>query len=102
MERRYGKDYRTLDNLVKLIFILNLISIITTPIEMAYSRKVEVEADRFAIEKTGDYYTNGILEIKFIETNLSPVDVDKIYKLLVYSHPTTKERIELSNSYAKK
>ena len=102
MERRYGKDYRTLDNLVKLIFILNLISIITTPIEMAYSRKVEVEADRFAIEKTGDYYTNGTLEIKFIETNLSPVDVDKIYKLLVYSHPTTKERIELSNSYAKK
>lgn len=101
MERKYGKDYRTLDNLVKLIFILNLISILTTPIEMAYSRKVEVEADKFAIEKTGDYYTNGILEIKFIETNLTPVEVDKLYKLLVYSHPTTKERIELSNSYAK-
>ena len=56
--------------------------------------------DKFAIEKTGDYYTNGALEIKFIESNLSPVDVDKLYKYFAYSHPTTKERIELSNSYA--
>ena len=56
--------------------------------------------NKFAIEKTGDYYTNGALEIKFIKSNLSPVDVDKLYKYFAYSHPTTKERIEISNSYA--
>ncbi|MGM9979666.1 MAG: M48 family metallopeptidase [Clostridium sp.] len=100
MEKREGKIYRNIDNLPKLIFILNIITLFITPIELAYSRKIETEADKFAIEKTGDYYTNGALEIKFIESNLSPVDVDKLYKYFAYSHPTTKERIELSNSYA--
>lgn len=100
MEKQEGKNYRNIDNLPKLIFILNIITLFITPIELAYSRKIETEADKFAIEKTGDYYTNGALEIKFIESNLSPVDVDKIYKYFACSHPTTKERIELSNSYA--
>ena len=100
MENYKGKNYRNIDNLSKLIFILNIITLFITPIELAYSRKIEIEADKFAIEKTGDYYTNGALEIKFIESNLSPVDVDKLYKYFAYSHPTTKERIELSNSYA--
>ena len=100
MEKHKGKNYRNIDNLSKLIFIFNLITLFSTPIEQGYSRKIEIEADKFAIEKTGDYYTNGALEIKFIESNLSPVDVDKLYKYFAYSHPTTKERIELSNSYA--
>ena len=100
MEKQEGKNYRNIDNLPKLIFILNIITLFITPIELAYSRKIETEADKFAIEKTGDYYTNGALEIKFIESNLSPVDVDKLYKYFAYSHPTTKERIEFSNSYA--
>lgn len=100
MEKHKGKNYRNIDNLSKLIFIFNLITLFTTPIEQGYSRKIEIEADKFAIEKTGDYYTNGALEIKFIKSNLSPVYVDKLYKYFAYSHPTTKERIELSNSYA--
>lgn len=76
-----------------------IISMVTSPISLYYSRKIEIEADRFAIEATNDNLTNGILELRFMETNLSPYNVDEWYKILRFDHPTAKERIELSNSY---
>ena len=62
---------------------------------------MEVEADTFAMEITNDGYTNGALELKFIESNLTPVDVDPVIKWLAYDHPTCRERIELSNEFIK-
>lgn len=76
-----------------------IISMVTSPISLYYSRKIEIEADRFAIEATNDNLTNGILELRFMETNLSPYNVDEWYKILRFDHPTAKERIDLSNSY---
>lgn len=102
MIRYKGKDYRKIDNIPHILFVLNVMGLLITPMETAYSRKIEVEADKFAMEITGDAYTNGALEIKFIESNLTPVDVDYLYKWLAYDHPTVRERIEISNEYAKK
>lgn len=76
-----------------------IISMLTSPISLYYSRKIEIEADKFAIESTKDNLTNGILELRFMETNLSPYNVDEWYKILRFDHPTTKERIDISNSY---
>ncbi|QLY81709.1 M48 family metallopeptidase [Clostridium intestinale] len=76
-----------------------IISMVTSLISLYYSRKIEIEADRFAIEATNDNLTNGILELRFMETNLSPYNVDEWYKILRFDHPTAKERIDLSNSY---
>ncbi|ERK31375.1 M48 family metallopeptidase [Clostridium intestinale] len=76
-----------------------IISMVTSPISLYYSRKIEIEADKFAIEATNDNLTNGILELRFMETNLSPYNVDEWYKILRFDHPTAKERIDLSNSY---
>lgn len=95
----YNKDVQYLPQLIFVITILNLLSL---PIENAYSRKIEVEADKYAIELTNDPQTNGLLEIRFINSNLSPVDVSGVYKWFAYTHPTTKERIEISNSYYQK
>lgn len=97
---RKGDNYRKIDNLPLIILTLNIIMVLFTPIETAYSRKQEIEADSYAIEITKDPTTCGILEIRFIESNLSPVDVSGPYKWLVYDHPTTRERIELSNEHA--
>ncbi|MGL4107112.1 M48 family metalloprotease [Clostridium sp. LP20] len=99
MRKYKGKDYRVIDNIPLIIFALNLIGLLLTPLNSSYSRKIEVEADVFAMELTNDKYTNGALEIKFIKSNLIPVDVDNLYKWLAYDHPTVKERIELSNKY---
>lgn len=96
-----GKDYRVIDNVLIIIFMINIVSYMITPMETAYSRKIETEADNFAMEVTKDPLTNGLLEIKFIESNLTPVDVDRFLKYMAYDHPTVKERIENSNRFAK-
>lgn len=97
MKKYKGKDYRKIEYLPHILFIANVIALLSTPIETAYSRKNEIEEDKFAIELTDDSYTNGALEIRFINSNLSPIDVKGLYKWLAYDHPTTRERIELSN-----
>lgn len=99
MRRLKGCDYRVIDNIPKMLFIMNLIGLLIAPLESAYSRKMEVEADTFAMEITNDGYTNGALEIRFIESNLTPIDPKGLYKWLAYDHPTVKERIELSNQF---
>ena len=93
MRRFSTKDYRKIDKVPYILFMLNVIGLLFSPIETAYSRKMEVEADTFAMEITNDGYTNGALELKFIESNLTPVDVDPVIKWLAYDHPTCRERI---------
>lgn len=100
MRRIKGENYRDIDNLPLILLLLNIIMIVFTPVETAYSRKQEVEADRYAIEMTNDPITCGILELRFIESNLSPIDVSGLYKWLAYDHPTTRDRIEISNEYS--
>lgn len=102
MKKYKGSEYQKIDNLPQLLFIINVITLISLPIENAYSRKIEIEADKFAMEITNDRQTNGILELRFIKSNLSPVDVDPLYKWLACDHPTAKTRIELSNNFVEK
>lgn len=97
-----GKNYRVIDNIVLIIFIINAMTYITRPIETAYSRSIETDADEFAMKVTNDPLTNGALEIRFIESNLTPVDVNGFFKYMAYDHPTVKERIENSNEFARK
>lgn len=101
---KYGKGwsitgYKSLSALPIILVIFTLLSIFLQPVSNAYSRKVEMDADKFAIELTHDNLTNGILEVRFMQSNLSMDDVNWIFKLWIYDHPTPKERIEMSNSY---
>lgn len=82
-----------------IIIIINVYAFIATPIENAYSRHIELEADRFAIELTKDNVANATTEIKFLETNLSIPKPGLLYKLWNYDHPTVEERITFSNEY---
>lgn len=96
-----GHNYRVIDNIVLIIFIVNIMGYMTRPMETAYSRSIETEADEFAMKVTDDPLTNGALEIRFVESNLTPVDVDGFFKYMAYDHPTVKERIENSNKFAR-
>lgn len=101
LKKYKGDEYRTINNIPYILVLINIMSIIITPFETAYSRNNEIEADKYAIEITSDAKTNGDLEIKFINTNLTPVNPTGLYKWLAYDHPTAKERIELSNEMNK-
>lgn len=99
--RRRGRlnEYKHIKNLPILLFVIGILSFSMTPIENYYSRIMETEADKFAIELTEDNNTNAILEVRFMETNLSMDEVSPIFKWFVFTHPSAKERIEMSNSY---
>ena len=89
---------------IELLIISHIIYNFRKKISAIYRkqwRKYEIEADKYAIEITSDAKTNGDLEIKFINTNLTPVNPTGLYKWLAYDHPTAKERIELSNEMNK-
>lgn len=98
--RRRGRSLKSAYGLIYVILYSTIINMVLSPISLYYSRKMEVEADRFAIEATGDNITNGVLELRLMESNLSPYDVARWYKVLRLDHPTVKERVELSNEYS--
>ncbi|GFP75184.1 M48 family metallopeptidase [Clostridium fungisolvens] len=92
-------NYKSLAAVPILILIFTILSTLSDPLTNWYSRKIEMDADKFAIELTHDNLTNAKLEARFMETNLSMNDVNPLYKFWVYDHPTPKERIEMSNDY---
>jgi STE24 endopeptidase len=63
------------------------------PIENAVSRSWEAEADRFAIELTGDAETQVAVERSLGRTNLSDVVPPPLVEALLYTHPKTLDRI---------
>jgi len=82
-----------------ILVVINIYTFIATPLENAYSRHIELEADRFAIELTKDNFSNATTEIKFLESNLSIPKPGLLFKLWNYDHPTVEERINFSNEY---
>lgn len=81
------------------IVILNIIMIFADPISNAYSRHVELEADKFALEVTHDSDAAKTSEIKYLKGNLSVYNPNFLYKIFNYDHPTVKERMDLYDNY---
>jgi STE24 endopeptidase len=82
-----------------LFFYLSVFSIIIMPLTNMISRKYEREADRFAIETTGDSASFISSMEKLAELNLSDREPDPVIEFLFYSHPSIKKRIEFAKSF---
>ncbi|MDD4203105.1 MAG: M48 family metallopeptidase [Candidatus Omnitrophica bacterium] len=83
------------------LLVLYVFSLIMMPIQNWFSRKLEVEADLFALLKTKDIGAfKGVMQ-KLGEMNLADVDPPKIFKYLFYSHPPISERIAFAEKHEK-
>jgi len=82
-----------------IILVINIYSFLGSPVENAYSRHIELEADKFALELTKDNYASATSEIRFLDENLSIPKPDFWYIIWNCDHPTAAERIELANEY---
>jgi Zn-dependent protease with chaperone function len=69
------------------------------PFVLAFSRHVEHEADRFALELTRDNHAAATAEVKLQLANLGVPRPGLMYKLWRASHPPTGERIDFANTY---
>lgn len=89
-------------NLVVLAFLYQLLSYFLNPLDSTVSRKMELDADKFAIEITSDPTSFIESEIKMAKDNKSLLNPHPWVTFFYSSHPTTLERIQLGESYKNK
>lgn len=82
-----------------LALIAAVFSFFTTPIAAGLSRKFEFEADRFALDTTGDLDSYRSSMLKLARQNLANEEPNKLVEFWSYSHPSIKRRIEAAEKY---
>ncbi len=76
-----------------IIFIITLYSSITSILHNAYSRRLEYQADRFAISITAMSGAFISLMTKLSRQNLSDPSPSKFIEIMLYDHPPITKRI---------
>jgi STE24 endopeptidase len=82
-----------------ILMLIQLSSLVLTPVAFAYSRFQEHEADRFALDLTRANHSGAMAFVKLQEENLSNPRPGLIYKIFRATHPSIGERIDFCNSY---
>jgi STE24 endopeptidase len=84
-----------------LALIAGVFSFLTSPIGAGLSRKFEFEADRFAIDTTGDLDSLKSTMEKLADRNLANDEPNRLVEFWMHSHPSIKRRIEEASKYFK-
>lgn len=82
-----------------IILFINLMVFVTAPISNAYSRSIEMEADRFEIELTRNNFATATATVKLHQQSQTMPEPGFIYMLWTYDHPTFKSRVDFANQY---
>jgi Zn-dependent protease with chaperone function len=82
-----------------IMLMINFMLFATAPISNAYSRSMELEADRFEIELTKNNFATATSTVKLHQQSLTMPEPGKIYMLWTHSHPTYKSRVDFANEY---
>jgi STE24 endopeptidase len=92
-------DLADVASLPLLLLVTNLCSLAIVPAQLAFSRHLEREADRFGLEITQTNHSAGTAFVKLQEEALGNPWPGLLFKLWRASHPPLGERIEFSNAY---
>jgi Zn-dependent protease with chaperone function len=82
-----------------LLLLAGALSFVLDPVQLAISRHLEHEADRFGLELTRDNHAAATAFVKLQHQNLGIPYPGLLYTLWRESHPNLGERIEFSNDY---
>jgi Zn-dependent protease with chaperone function len=101
---RYGSrwGFTSLADVASLPLLLLLMSafgLVVTPLELAFTRHVEHEADRFGLEITQTNHSAGTAFVKLQQDALANPRPGLLYKIFRESHPPLGERIDFANQY---
>ena len=102
--RRYGDRFgfdqlSDVASLPLLLFLGQVVGLVMMPCGLAFSRHLEHEADRFALELTRDNRAAATAFVRLQSENLSNPRPGPVYTFLRASHPSLAERIEFANDY---
>lgn len=79
-----------------LMLFLTLFSVTITPLQNSFVRKIEKEADAFALRLTGLYDAFITAMKKLSEQNLSDPSPSRFIEIMLYDHPPISKRISLA------
>lgn len=82
-----------------ILLVTSLFSLVITPAELVFSRHLEHEADRFALEMTQTNHSAGTAFVKLQQDALAVPYPGLLFKLTRATHLSLGERIEFSNDY---
>jgi len=81
------------------ILVLFFAGFFILPVQNGFSRKLEKEADLFALKITKNKIVFISLMEKLAAKNLADPNPPKLIKFIFYSHPPIKERIEMAKDF---
>jgi STE24 endopeptidase len=97
---RFGfSDIADIASLPLLLLVVTVLSLVVTPAPLAFTRYIEHEADRFALEITQTNHSAGTAFVKLQQDALGNPWPGPLFTLWRASHPALGERIEFSNAY---
>jgi STE24 endopeptidase len=97
---RFGfSELSDIASLPLLLLVTSVFSLLIAPAQLALTRHLEHEADRFALEITQTNHSAGTAFVKLQEDALGNPWPGPLFKLWRASHPPLGERIEFSNAY---
>ncbi len=97
---RFGFDHLADFASLPLLLLLSTgVSLITTPLVLAYTRHQEHEADRFGLELTRDNHAAATTFVRLQQENLAVPRPGAWYMLWRSSHPSLGERVDFANRY---
>jgi STE24 endopeptidase len=76
-----------------------LFCFVDEPFDMAFSRHLEHEADRFGLELTHENHAAATSFVKFMRVDLGVPRPSAIFRIWFGSHPCIADRIEFCNTY---
>jgi Zn-dependent protease with chaperone function len=82
-----------------LLLLVSIFSLVVTPLQLAFTRHQEHEADRFGLEMTETNHSAGTAFVKLQEDALANPRPGLMFKLWRESHPPLGERIDFTNEY---
>jgi STE24 endopeptidase len=98
--QRFGFDQLSdVASMPMLLLLVQLVGLVMMPLGLAFSRHLEHEADRFALELTRDNHAAATAFVRLQNENLSNPRPGILYTLWRASHPGLGDRIEFANDY---
>jgi Zn-dependent protease with chaperone function len=82
-----------------LFLFVATLAVVITPLTNAYSRRVEIEADKAALDLTTNLQAFIGAMTRLTNQNLSVADPDRWVELLFYDHPPYTKRVKLARHY---
>jgi STE24 endopeptidase len=82
-----------------LLLLMSAFGLVVMPLQLAFTRHMEHESDRFGLEITQTNHSAGTAFVKLQQDALANPRPGLLYKIFRESHPPLGERIDFANQY---